>query len=82
LPSQLFGEVSSNSIEYGVELQSSFFDFVYDNVVEPTSKKAEKSGGTMTRKEALNILFLEDGFEKEDLKKIYRKTTMKYHPDR
>jgi DnaJ-class molecular chaperone len=36
----------------------------------------------MKRGEAMEILKLEEGFEKSDLKSVYRKLTMKYHPDR
>jgi hypothetical protein len=78
--SKAFREVGTNSIEYAVESQSSFTDFVYDKVYNV--KKQDKNGGTMKRSDALKVLGLEDGFEKAKLKTVYRKLTMKYHPDR
>ncbi|GMI43825.1 hypothetical protein TrCOL_g3097 [Triparma columacea] len=77
--SKAFREVGTNSIEYAVESQSSFTDFVYDKVY---NVKKQDNGGTMKRSDALKVLGLEDGFEKAKLKTVYRKLTMKYHPDR
>ena len=69
--------VPRSDAEFGVEPLSDFLDHVYEAVVKPSSDSSAMSGA-----EARSALGVEADDSDEDVKKKYRKITLRCHPDR
>ena len=82
LGSSLFKSIPRNLIQYSAEDIDSFYKFVYADVIEGKNSD-EKNDNVMTKTEARKVLQLdEDNNDLAEIKKSYRKLSMKLHPDR
>ena len=82
LGSSLFKSIPRNLIQYSAEDVDSFYKFVYEDVIEGKNNDA-KNDNVMTKAEARSVLQLaEDTNDLAEIKKSYRKLSMKLHPDR
>jgi len=82
LGSSLFKSIPRNLLQYSAEEKDSFFKFVYEDVIEGKNSNA-KDINVMTKAQAREVLQLsEDCNNLNEIKRSYRKLSMKLHPDR
>lgn len=80
--SRLFQSVARNELQYAVESMDSFHKHVYEVVLEGKNENT-KNENVMTKTEARSVLQLEvDVVDKSEIKRVYRKMSMAWHPDR
>lgn len=77
----VFGSLPRNNVEYSVEPIDSFFQHVYEDVIEGRSNI--DSENNMSKSTAREILGLDAGCKDASLiKQAYKKMSMVHHPDR